>query len=151
MRNWGAKPALTPAQQYLFLRGSPLCPGTGGLSVSGLIWNYRVRPTPVSRKYAIQIRFQRGGTPQVFVTEPDISALANGRPIPHVYRDPLHLCLFLPRAKEWDGTMRIDQTFVPWTEVWLYYFEEWLASDDWKGGGKHAPAPRNRKKRRAAA
>jgi hypothetical protein len=61
------------------------------------------------------------------------------------------LCLFLPRAKEWDGMMRIDQTFVLWTEVWLYYFEEWLASNDWKGGGEHVPAPRNRKKRRAAA
>ena len=21
--------------------------------------------------------------------------------------------------------------------LWLFYFEEWLASDDWKGGGMH--------------
>jgi hypothetical protein len=33
--------------------------------------------------------------------------------------------------------MRIDQTFVPWVATWLFYFEEWLASDDWKGGGEH--------------
>ena len=33
--------------------------------------------------------------------------------------------------------MRLDQTIVPWTTLWLFYFEEWLASDDWKGGGMH--------------
>ena len=27
------------------------------------------------------------------------------------------------------------QTIVPWTALWLFYFEEWLTSDDWKGGG----------------
>ena len=33
--------------------------------------------------------------------------------------------------------MRIDQTFVPWATTWLYYFEDWLISDEWKGSGKH--------------
>ena len=33
--------------------------------------------------------------------------------------------------------MRIDQTIVPWTALWLFYFEEWLFSDEWKGGGEH--------------
>lgn len=26
---------------------------------------------------------------------------------------------------------------VPWTSLWLYFFEDWLATDEWKGGGKH--------------
>lgn len=26
---------------------------------------------------------------------------------------------------------------LPWTHLWLVYFEEWLSSDDWKGGGRH--------------
>jgi hypothetical protein len=33
--------------------------------------------------------------------------------------------------------MRLDQTVVPWATLWLFYFEEWLRSDDWKGGGMH--------------
>jgi hypothetical protein len=33
--------------------------------------------------------------------------------------------------------MRLDRTIVPWIALWLFYFEEWLASDDWKGGGMH--------------
>ena len=37
--------------------------------------------------------------------------------------------------------MRRQQTFeltiIFWTPLWLIYFEEWIVSDDWKGGGKH--------------
>jgi hypothetical protein len=36
--------------------------------------------------------------------------------------------------------MRLDQTVVPWTSLWLFYFEDWLASNEWKGGGEHPPA-----------
>jgi hypothetical protein len=85
----------------------------------------------------MRITFQRGETPNVFVMDPELSALAGGRPLPHVYRDPLRLCLTLPGTREWTGTMRIDQTFVPWATTWLYYFEDWLITDEWKGGGKH--------------
>jgi hypothetical protein len=26
---------------------------------------------------------------------------------------------------------------LPWAAIWLFYFEEWLASGEWKGGGEH--------------
>lgn len=138
----------------MFLRANPICAGTGRLHATGLIWDYRDRPTPLSREYSMRIRVQRGETPDVFVMDPDPSELAVGRPLPHVYHDPLRLCLTLPGTREWAGTMRIDQTFVPWATTWLYYFEEWLISDEWKGGGVHpdtGDADRyNRQVRRAA-
>jgi hypothetical protein len=121
----------------MFLRANPICAGTGRLRATGLIWDYRDRPTPLSREYSVRITFQRSETPDVFIMDPDLSELAGGRAVPHVYHDPLRLCLILPGAHEWTGTMRIDQTFVPWATTWLYYFEEWLLSDEWKGGGKH--------------
>lgn len=131
------RPDLSPAQQFMFLRINPICAGTGTLDATGLVWEYRVRPTPLSREYSIRITFRRGDTPQVFVVEPDISELAGDRTLPHVYHDPLRLCLVLPGTREWLGTMRIDQTFVPWAATWLFYFEEWLVSNQWKGGGEH--------------
>jgi len=85
----------------------------------------------------MRITFQRGETPNVFVINPDLSELAGGRSLPHVYHNPLRLCLTLPGTRKWTGTMRIDQTFVPWATTWLYYFEEWLISHERKGGGKH--------------
>jgi hypothetical protein len=38
--------------------------------------------------------------------------------------------------------MRLDQTVVPWAILWLFYFEEWLTSNEWKGGGMHPDAQR---------
>jgi hypothetical protein len=73
--------------------------------------------------------------------------IAAGRRIPHIYSEaPLRLCLYLPGTGEWERHLRIDQTIVPWTYLWLGYFEEWLWSNEWKGGGKHPePGPRARR------
>lgn len=128
---------LTPAQQYLFLRHNPICLGKGTLNARGLSWSYRVRPTPISREYEVCITFRAAESPRVVVVSPSLTELGGGRKLPHVYYDPLRLCLYLPGSGEWEGHMRIDKTFVPWTATWLFYFEEWLESDDWKGGGEH--------------
>lgn len=135
-----ARADLTPAQQYLFLRQNALCVGEGTLHAQGLAWTYRVRPTPISREYEIRITFRANDVPKVFVISPDLSGLAGDRHLPHVYHDPIRLCLYLPGSGEWAGYIRIDKTFVPWTATWLYYFEEWLESNDWKGGGEHPDA-----------
>jgi hypothetical protein len=55
----------------------------------------------------------------------------------------------LPRADEWRNWMRIDQTIVPWTALWLFYFEDWLVSDLWKGGGEHPAESKERRQRNA--
>lgn len=150
----GGRPELTPAQQFVFLRANPVCLGSGRLSATGLVWEYRVKPTPLSREYLVRIAFDRGEVPVVFIIQPDLVSLARGRPLPHVYHDPLRLCLVMPGTQEWGGAMRIDQTFVPWAATWLFYFEEWLGSDEWKGGGLHPDqndtGQYNRSVRRAA-
>jgi hypothetical protein len=88
--------------------------------------------------YTLQIVYPQGRTPRVVVRDPDLVVLAGGRRLPHVYgQKPPHLCLYLPRTGEWDNSMRISETIVPWAILWLFYFEEWLESDDWKGGGIH--------------
>jgi hypothetical protein len=129
--------SLTPPQQFLFLQRNPICAGEGTLNAKGLVWEYRVRPSLLSRAYLVRIELNRDSVPRAFVLEPDLEVLADGRRLPHIYRDPLRLCLYLPKSGEWHGSMRIDKTFVPWVATWLFYFEEWLASDDWKGGGEH--------------
>ena len=134
---WSAKPALTLPQQFLLLRNNPICVGEGSVNHRRLVWNYRVRPTLLSREYAVQIFYERDDGPKVLVRDPELSVLAGGRDLPHVYKHPTRLCLYLPGSGEWIDTMRVDQTFVPWTVTWLFYFEEWLESNDWKGGGEH--------------
>jgi len=38
--------------------------------------------------------------------------------------------------------MMLIETVIPWSFLWLFYFEEWLVSDVWSGGGVHAEATR---------
>ena len=137
MRMAGRKP-LTAAQQFVNLRGNPISRGDGELLVGRLIWRYTATPFPLGRDYVIRMELKHGGAPRIFVEHPDLHELAGGRRIPHLYQQkPPKLCLWLPQTGEWQRWMRLDQSVVPWTSLWLFYFEEWLASDDWKGGGMH--------------
>lgn len=134
----GRRKPLTAAQQFINLRSNPVSQGAGRLRGGAITWRYSASPSPLSRVYNIRIDFKQGGVPRIFVEAPDLHVLAGGRRIPHLYQQtPPRLCLYLPRTFEWQSWMRLDQTIVPWTALWLFYFEEWLVSDDWKGGGTH--------------
>ncbi|MGS4884955.1 hypothetical protein [Roseibium sp. MB-4] len=144
---------LSLAQQHMFLSANPIVVGHGQLKHTALVWDITVKPTPLSRAYSVSLKYKPNGTPEVFVIDPDIQLLAGDRNIPHVYNDPLRLCLYLPGSGQWHPSKRIDETIVPWTFAWLYYFEEWLVSDEWKGGGVHPSdeddSPLNRHLRRS--
>ena len=136
----GLPALLTAAQQFLNLRTSPVCAGAGVLRPGGLTWTFNLRPTVLSRVYRLRIEYRQGGVPQVFVEDPDLVELANGRLLPHVYEQkPTRLCLYQPARSEWHSGLLISQTIIQWAALWLFYFEEWLTSDEWAGGGEHPP------------
>ena len=117
----------------LFKGSSVLISGTAGFT-----WRYGAKPTLMSRSYSMRIKFRTGKQPEVYVDQPDLVSLADGRKIPHVYsQSPTWLCLHRPVKGEWRPDMLIDRSIVPWATLWLFYFEEWLASNEWKGGGEH--------------
>lgn len=81
----------------------------------------------------------------MFVDDPDLTELAQGERIPHVYQQkPTRLCLYLPGTGQWSSDKWILKTIAPWAVLWLYFFEDWLATEEWKGGGMH-PEHRNEK------
>lgn len=133
---------LTAAQQHAGLANNPACPGMGSVRMGRLCWKYASVPTPLSREYGIRIVHATGKVPVTYVDSPDLVALGGGRRIPHVYSEvPLRLCLFRPGRGDWAPHMPLDRTVVPWTALWLFFFEEWLASGVWKGGGEHVRSP----------
>lgn len=114
--------------------------GKGAIRHPILTWEDRLAPTPLSRSYSTAVRYQLGLAPRTYVLGPSLVELANGRRIPHMYSQvEQRLCLYLPKAGEWNSSRFISETIVPWTSLWLFYFEEWLLSDEWKGGGVHPP------------
>lgn len=63
-------------------------------------------------------------------------------PIPHVYknksdRSPPYLCLFSPSLGEWDVSDLLSDTTIFWANEWLYFYEGWLVTKKWRGGGRH--------------
>jgi hypothetical protein len=138
------------AQQFVNLQGNPVSAGRGRLHAGRLTWTYDTAPSTLSRQYRIRIEMDHDLSPDVFVEAPDLNFLAEGRDLPHVYQqEPVRLCLYLTRTTEWRPRMRLDQTVVPWTSLWLFYFEDWLASGEWKGGGVHpSTTPETRYRRR---
>ena len=153
MKGRGGRQDLTLSQQLLFLKSNPATGGTGTVCANRLTWQTSVQPTPLARTYQASIVYSLGKAPIVRISEPDLEFLAQDRSLPHVYTNPLRLCLHLPGTEDWDSTKRIDQTIIPWTYTWLFYFEDWLATDEWKGGGRHPgddpKDPGNRALRRA--
>lgn len=48
-----------------------------------------------------------------------------------------NLCLYHPKYREFNGTDFLCDTIIPWTSLWLYYYEVWHLTDEWLGGGEH--------------
>lgn len=133
---------LNPVQQLYGLKKC-LADGEAYVNRNYLRWDCTIRPTPLSRDYKIRINYKFGVQPSVFVLSPSLKELAKGREIPHLYSQKEEkLCLYRPKYKEWTPDQYLSKTIVPWIYSWLFYFEEWLVSDNWKGGGEH-PLSRN--------
>jgi hypothetical protein len=110
------------------------------VSFSGVLdWRAVVQPTPLSDWYKIKIVYHQDRTtlPRVWVIDPALQR-RDGKLPPHLYREG-NLCLFLPRANEWDSSKPIALTILSWTSLWLYFYELWLATGQWYGGGEHPP------------
>lgn len=130
-------PPLSLALQLTSLRGkNPQ--GNGSVKYGRLTWQFDAQPVPVSRRYRLKLDYALPGPPEIFVVAPNLLTLAEGRTIPHLYDQARsRLCLYLPKAGEWHRRRLLSETIVPWSVLWLLYFEDWLASDEWRGGGVH--------------
>lgn len=106
---------------------------------------------PLSQMYTVQIAFYRerkkGSAehpPDVTVIDPPLRRRTEKpeEPIPHHYQnrncpERPFLCLYDPAAREWHPRKSIAHTIIPWTIDWLACYEGWLATGEWRGGGRH--------------
>lgn len=104
-----------------------------------LIWQGDIQPTLVSRRYRTTVRYRLGKRPDVTIINPCPRAIVDasdkpGRKLPHAYQDTGDpLCLFFG-MNEWNPSMALADT-IPWTSLWLRFFEVWLVTNTWEGSG----------------
>lgn len=140
------QPLIGISEQYLALKARH--PGSVSITDNDktVLWEGKLQPTPLSRDYLVVIKYTLSKSPVCIIKDPDLFALAEGKKIPHTYKNQtgikgIQLCLYLPELKrknkvsEWQPTMCLADTFLPWASIWLFYFECWLTNGIWDGGG----------------
>ena len=96
-----------------------------------------LKPTENSQSYKLRISTRVDSTiVNIFPVEPFIGREINGKKVPHMYSDG-SLCLYYPDYDEWKYSDSWAETLIPWTSLWLYYYEIWLMTGEWLGGGVH--------------
>lgn len=125
-----------------------------------LVWAGRLTPTPLSREYTVRIRYARSQYPEVRLIDPPLTP-EERKLLHHLYPDG-QLCLHKP--DDWNASMLLVDTTVPWTAEWLAHYELWKRTHRWYGDRDIAEGespiagptslrdpPRNRADRRRAA
>lgn len=102
-----------------------------------LRWVGTLRPSEVSPDYTVSLAYTLNKSPTVHVLDPQLDPGHRER-LPHVYSED-RLCLYTP-GRDWNRSMSLAETIVPWAAEWLFNYELWRATGDWTGGG-HRYAP----------
>lgn len=104
-----------------------------------LSWQFEISPSPLSDTYKVRLDYRIGQSPKVYVLTP-LSLAKNTTRLPHVYEQKTQrLCLYYPDGQQWNASMPLAKTIVPWIYDWPYHYEIWLGSGVWQGGGIHLP------------
>jgi hypothetical protein len=101
-----------------------------------LVWIGELTPSPLSNTYKVKVHYKPGEFIRVFVIEPKLRLADGATSLPHVYSTQRQqLCLYYPKDKEWTPSMWIADSIIPWASEWLYHYEIWVGTGDWRGGG----------------
>lgn len=100
-------------------------------------------PTPLSDVYRLIFYYKRIGTSRCnvkVILKGDNLRRIEAKDFPHNYgidaeRREVELCL--NRWWEFNSRKLLAETVVPWAIEWLYYYEGWLVTGKWLGGGEH--------------
>lgn len=112
---------------------------TTELKNNTLIWYGEIKPTPLSRTYNIKLEYKKGFKPRVYLYGEHIIGIEK-KNFPHHYEikdngKQVELCLYIPF--EFNDSMIIADTIILWAQEWLFYYEIWILTNEWHGGGRH--------------
>lgn len=104
-----------------------------------LFWSAKIKPTALSKEYTVALVYQQGKGPKVWIIGDELEKLEDAN-FPHKFNVDIkckmvRICLY--RYSEFNSSKLIANTIIPWTVEWLYYYELWLATGEWLGGGEH--------------
>lgn len=104
-----------------------------------LFWSGQIKPTAFSKEYNILMLYKLWESPKVWVYGDELKKL-DAEDFPHKFdinvdAKMVRICLY--RYSEFNVYKLLADTIIPWTVEWLYFYELWLATGEWLGGGEH--------------
>lgn len=104
-----------------------------------LYWSGKICPSPLSQDYSVHLEYKLRKRPYVTAQGQNLKRLDDPK-FPHKFhvdkeKQIVEMCLYL--SPDFSSHMLLADTVIPWAVEWLYYYEIWLATDEWCGGGKH--------------
>ena len=108
------------------------------LKKNELVWEGKIKPSPLSREYCVKIICHGiKHRPIVILYGNNVEGLDRVS-FPHMFsvnkeKKEVKLCLHL--FDEFKFLQPISETIIPWTQEWLYFYEIWLLTNEWYGGG----------------
>jgi hypothetical protein len=106
-----------------------------------ILWTGLLQPTPRSDSYEVEIEYEVPVRPEVRILSPRLRIQEGCLRPPHTFED-WSLCVH--EARDWNANILIALTIVPWICAWLYFYEVWLDTGAWLGGGTHPDLPQHR-------
>lgn len=103
------------------------------IEASELRWWGSLLPSPLSQSYRVKLTYRLTDKPKVHILSPQL-IIPPGRKLPHIWSED-NLCLYFPDHKEWHLGKTLAHTVLPWASEWLFFYEIWLATGEWVGGG----------------
>jgi hypothetical protein len=95
----------------------------------------KICPTALSPEYTIEIIYEAGKKPRIYVVEPELIIPPGKDGLPHIWPDSGSLCLY---TTEFDyNNDLLAESIIVWVTWWLYYYEIWLETGKWVAKGTH--------------
>jgi hypothetical protein len=102
---------------------------------SQVSWTGELTPAGMSDTYTIRVTYTPPMRPVVEVISPELKGRPGER-IPHTFLGK-KLCLHL--HQQWvPANTIIATTVIKWAVLWLFFYETWVITGTWEGGG-HEP------------
>lgn len=95
-------------------------------------------------KYLIRLDYHAFGSPRVYIVSPiinmseSVSIHTFGLKYHGSYNGDLPLlCLTLRSEDNWDSSISLIESYIPWAVEWTEFYEIWLLTGTWYGKGVH--------------
>ncbi|MBS7327126.1 MAG: hypothetical protein KIG68_00015 [Oxalobacter sp.] len=103
-----------------------------------LTWFGKIKPSPISRIYKIKISCDGFKRPKVILYGDNLRGIEKAD-FPHKFnvnleKSEVELCLHMFHEFSHKKHLIAD-TIVLWTQEWLFFYEIWLETGEWLGGG----------------